>query len=157
MPNRYAEDRAEIENLQARYLFALDWQDADVYAGTFAEDGVLDWARGVVKGRNAIREEMETLKKVMFSSGTAAPSGPPIRLRHYISNLVLKIDGDRASGRAYWHEMKNDGPERSVRIVGYGHYDDELVRVNGEWLFSFRRINNVQLPGRAGAEENPAW
>ncbi|MEO6378117.1 MAG: hypothetical protein ABIO37_08850, partial [Caulobacteraceae bacterium] len=26
---RYAADRAEIENLQARYLFALDWQDAD--------------------------------------------------------------------------------------------------------------------------------
>ena len=153
----YANDRAEIENLQARYMFALDWQDAEAYADTFAEDGVLDWARGVVKGRKAIREEMETLKKVMFAGAGPAASGLPMRLRHYISNLVLKVDGDCASARAYWHEMKNDGPERAIRIIGYGHYDDELVRVNGEWLFQSRRINNVQLPGRAGAETNPAW
>jgi hypothetical protein len=158
MPNNnYAQDRAEIENLQARYLFALDWQDAAAYAGTFAEDGVLDWARGIVKGRQAIRDEMETLKKAMFTNQAPAASGPPVRLRHYISNLVLKVDGDRATGKAYWHEIRNDGPERSIRIIGYGHYDDELVRVNGEWLFAFRRINNVQLPGRAGPDVNPAW
>ena len=33
---QYARDRAEIEDLQARYLFALDWQDADAYAATFS-------------------------------------------------------------------------------------------------------------------------
>ena len=35
----YAEDRAEIEDLQARYMFALDWQDADIYSDTSTEDG----------------------------------------------------------------------------------------------------------------------
>jgi hypothetical protein len=39
----YADDRAEIENLQARYIFALDFRDADTYASTFTEDGVLDY------------------------------------------------------------------------------------------------------------------
>lgn len=157
MTNNYAQDRAEIENLQARYMFALDWQDGEAYAATFAEDGALDWARGIVKGRDAIRSEMATFRATMFGGGVPAVSGPPVRLRHFISNLVLKIDGERASGRAYWFEVKNDGPERSVRIIGYGHYDDELVRVNGEWLFKSRRINNVQLPGRAGPDQNPAW
>ena len=38
----YAEDRAEIEDLMARYLFAMDWGDFDAYAATFTEDGVLD-------------------------------------------------------------------------------------------------------------------
>ena len=28
----YAEDRAEIEDLQGRYMFALDFHDADTYA-----------------------------------------------------------------------------------------------------------------------------
>jgi len=38
----YAEDRAAIEDLQARYLFALDFHDPDLYVSTFTEDGVLD-------------------------------------------------------------------------------------------------------------------
>jgi hypothetical protein len=38
----YAEDRAQIEDLQARYLFALDFFDMDTYVSTFTEDGILD-------------------------------------------------------------------------------------------------------------------
>jgi len=30
----YAEDRAAIEDLQARYLFALDFHDPDLYVST---------------------------------------------------------------------------------------------------------------------------
>src|SRR4051812_26282895 len=60
---RYAADRAEIENLQARYLFALDWQDPDIYASTFAPEGVLDWAGGVVNGREAIRKEVQGMRE----------------------------------------------------------------------------------------------
>lgn len=56
-PTSYAEDRALVENLYARYVFAADWKDADTYASLFTEDGVLDWARGVAEGREAIRSE----------------------------------------------------------------------------------------------------
>ena len=51
----YAEDRAAIEDLQARYLFALDFHDPDLYVSTFTEDGVLDYGSGEVKGRQAIK------------------------------------------------------------------------------------------------------
>ena len=47
----YAEDRAAIEDLQARYLFALDFHDPDLYVSTFTQDGVLDYGSGDVKGR----------------------------------------------------------------------------------------------------------
>ena len=47
----YAADRAEIEDLMARYLLAMDYHDADAYAGCFTEDGELDWAMGVARGR----------------------------------------------------------------------------------------------------------
>ncbi|MEP7315031.1 MAG: nuclear transport factor 2 family protein, partial [Pseudomonadota bacterium] len=40
----YAQDRSEIEDLQSRYLFALDWQKPELYASTFTPDGVLIWA-----------------------------------------------------------------------------------------------------------------
>jgi hypothetical protein len=35
----YAEDRAAIDDLQARYLFAMDFHDPDLYVTTFTEDG----------------------------------------------------------------------------------------------------------------------
>ena len=52
----YAEDRAEIEDLHARYLFARDFHDPDLYISTFTEDGVLDYGSGEVKGRQAIKK-----------------------------------------------------------------------------------------------------
>jgi len=55
----YAEDRAAIEDLQARYLFALDFHDPDLYVSTFTEDGVLDYGSGDVKGRQAIKDVMQ--------------------------------------------------------------------------------------------------
>ncbi|HUJ30210.1 MAG TPA: nuclear transport factor 2 family protein, partial [Candidatus Acidoferrum sp.] len=39
----YADDRAAIEDLQARYMFALDFHDPETYAQTFTPDGVLDY------------------------------------------------------------------------------------------------------------------
>jgi hypothetical protein len=50
----YGEDRAQIEDLQARYLFARDFHDPQLYASTFTPDGVLDYGEGDVKGREAI-------------------------------------------------------------------------------------------------------
>ena len=52
----YAEDRAAIEDLQARYLFALDFHDPDLYVSTFTPDGILDVGSGEIKGRQAIKE-----------------------------------------------------------------------------------------------------
>ncbi|HTA47020.1 MAG TPA: nuclear transport factor 2 family protein [Bryobacteraceae bacterium] len=52
----YGEDRAAIEDLQARYLFALDFHDPDLYVSTLTPDGVLDYGSGEVKGIEAIKE-----------------------------------------------------------------------------------------------------
>ncbi len=72
----YAEDRAEIQNLQARYLFALDWGDADTYASTFAPNGELDYAGGVEKGRKAIHELDSKVSRDDDESGRAFKTAP---------------------------------------------------------------------------------
>ncbi len=46
----YGNDRAQIEDLMARYLFAIDYFDWDAYVATFAPDGELDFASGTSKG-----------------------------------------------------------------------------------------------------------
>jgi hypothetical protein len=63
----YAEDRAAIEDLQARYLFAMDFGDPDLYVTTFTEDGILDVGSGEIKGRKAIRD---VIAKMRYSTGT---------------------------------------------------------------------------------------
>lgn len=151
----YADDRAEIEDLQARYLFALDWADADSYAETFTEDGVLNWARGVTTGREAIREEMRELKAYLSPVYGDDGSGKPVVLRHFITNITIKVDGDTATGRAFWFEVSNNGAGHTPHTAGFGHYEDELCRVDGRWLFSSRIIYNEQLDGRRAGPNNP--
>src|SRR5690606_38563996 len=51
----YAIDRAEIEDLMARYLFAMDYNDFESYAETFTEDGELEFASGSAVGRDNIK------------------------------------------------------------------------------------------------------
>ncbi len=153
----YGEDRAQIENLQARYLFALDSFDLDTYVSTFTEDGVLDIIDYQAKGRDEIRKKMEEARPV-FKPSPENDEGPyPATGRHNITNIVLKIDGDKAVGRAYWFHYGNNNPERKAQIDSYGHYEDELVKVDGQWLFSKRVIYNESVAEWIGPSENPCW
>lgn len=153
----YARDRSEIEDLQARYLFALDWQEPETYASTFTEDGVLVWAGGTVTGRPAIIKEMHEAREVDARAAAGMAPVRPARRRHFISNVVLRVDGDRATGRAFWFEFNNDMRDRRPYLGAYGHYEDELRRVDGQWLFSRRQIFNEQRDSMAATNSNPAW
>jgi hypothetical protein len=149
----YADDRSAIEDLQARYLFALDFHDPDLYVSTFTEDGVLDYGTGDVTGRAAIKEVIAGMPNPAPTDGLRPAVG-----RHNISNIVLEIDGDRATGRSYWFHYSNDNPKRSGVFDGFGHYEDELVKVNGQWLFSKRKIYNENRDEWAyKGGRNPAW
>jgi uncharacterized protein (TIGR02246 family) len=152
----YGEDRAQIENLQARYMFALDFRDADAYASTFTEDGVLDYGP-VVKGRDAIRKMIQGMAKNDADRATKDTSGlRPAAGRHNISNIVIKIDGDKATGRAYWFHYSNNNPARTAQLDSFGNYEDEMVKVNGQWLFSKRKIYNELVADWVYKGPNPA-
>ena len=142
----YAEDRAQIEDLQARYLFALDFRDAEAYAATFTENGVLDYGAGKIQGRKAIAEMVAGMRTAAERQRAEDRTGlRPAAGRHNISNIVIEIEGDRATGTAYWFHMGNANPERAAQLNSFGHYEDELVKVNGQWLFSLRKIYNEQI------------
>jgi hypothetical protein len=149
----YAEDRASIEDLQARYLFALDFHDPDLYVSTFTEAGVLDYGSGDVKGRQAIKDVIARMPSPSPVAGKRAAAA-----RHNISNIVIKVDGNKAVGRSYWFHYSNDNPDRRNVFDGFGHYEDELVKVNGQWLFTKRKIFNEGRDEWAyKGGKNPAW
>jgi hypothetical protein len=157
LADSYAKDRAAIVNLQGRYLFALDFRDAEAYASTFSEDGVIHWARGEIKGRKAIYEFMSS---GLYDPTRNAEEGKwPAASRHFITNQVIKVEGNRAKALTYWFQATNNTADRRTMVLGlFGHYEDELVKIDGEWFFKKRVIYNEGLEDRHKAgQKNPAW
>lgn len=150
----YARDRAEIEDLMARYLFALDYNDLDSWIETFTDDAEFEFARGRVSGKAAILEAVRGFKK-RIGEHYRDEDGNPAILRHVLAHTAIRVEGDRAWTRAQWFEMANDGPGKSLKMGTFGIYEDELRRVDGRWLFSERRILNEFLPGRESGPANP--
>lgn len=153
----YAEDRAQIEDLQARYMFALDNQDVEAYLSTFTKDGVLDIGDGPMKGHDAIRKIIGGTPNPKPEAGGEAPKLRRATGRHNITNIVVKINGNKATGRAYWFHYGNDNPQRTPTLNSYGHYEDEMIKIDGKWLFTKRLILNEQVDKWASKPGNPAW
>lgn len=153
----YAQDRAEIDDLLSRYLFALDWQDPELYASLFTEDGVLVWLGGTVNGRQAIVAEMRKARAADAETVAHTPALRPFKRRHFASNFVLRIEGNRATMRTYWFEFNNDNAERRPYLGSYGHLEDDLRRVNGHWLIARHQVFNEQRPEMAAPATSPAW
>jgi uncharacterized protein (TIGR02246 family) len=153
-PRDYAEDRAEIEDLMARYLFAIDYNDWDAYVGTFAPDGVLEFASGTSVGRPAIRAMV-----TKFAEGIGrfyhTEDGKPAKLRHVVLQSVIRVEGGRAWGRTLWLEMANHGPGDTMKMGTYGIYEDEFRKVDGQWLIAKRNVLNEFIKSRSSGPGNP--
>jgi uncharacterized protein (TIGR02246 family) len=119
-------DAQAIEQLLAGdYPHALDSRDFDAYAGLFTEDGELTLQGNTAKGRAAIKT---------FVAGLP----PEPRVMHPISNLSYEIDGDRATGGAYWQDIGLVNGAPGVLVAG--RYEDTLRKVDGEWRIATRNI-----------------
>jgi hypothetical protein len=115
---------------------------------------VLDYAMGVQQGREHIRAEAKRFKE---NVGTifVTHEGRPAKLRHVIGQMAIRIEGDRAWNTGFWFEMADNGAEGALKMGSFGHYEDELARIDGQWLFTRRKIYNEFLEGRHSGEENP--
>jgi uncharacterized protein (TIGR02246 family) len=139
----YANDRAEIENLCARYFIALDDHDGDAYAATFTPDGVLVFAGGAKHGRQEIHDAaaMSNGRPMKVPPGTTYRP----RTQHNITNEVIVVNGNAATQVAYWIAFTNATPQKDTQVEAMGHYFDQLVKVDGHWYFKQRQIINESL------------
>jgi ketosteroid isomerase-like protein len=144
----YADDRAEIENLSNKYMVAVDAGDIETVMSTWAEDGVLDWIGGVENGKAAIRKAMSNFGGARAVTIPETATSRP-RTRHQIINHVIDVTGDTAKTTAYWFALTNNTPQKDVQLLYFGHYEDELAKVNGRWLFKKRKVFNESQHNRA--------
>ena len=101
----------------------------------------------------AIREFMATgtydLRKLNFQPAQT-PDGKEWQpaVRHLVTNQVIEFNGDTARVISYWMNYSNAADRRKIEWLSYGSWDDELVKVNGEWLFKRHKIYNENNPNR---------
>ena len=94
----------------------MDFHDPDLYVTTFTEDGILDVGSGEIKGRKAIHD---TVAKMPNPGAGPVPEGLwPAVGRHNILNIVLEIDENTATGRAYWFHTPTTIPSAAPCSMG---------------------------------------
>lgn len=142
-----AQERSDIENLAARYIFALDWRDPEGYASCFAPDGVLNYGGGQAKGRKEIAAMVQAIREREMAKLAPGETGQGSgHLQHFVTSMYIDVaeDGNSAIAHAYWNSI-NGVP---AQVKSYGHYVDELVKVDGQWLYRSRRTYNEGAKGR---------
>ena len=67
---------------------------------------------------------------------------------HFLSNVMIELDGDRATSRCYFNapmgRVEGDG---QLVITNCGWYDDELVRTDAGWRISRRVCEQTIMIG----------
>ena len=118
-------DIESIKQLKARYCaFCDEGYNPDGIAALMTDDCVWDGGIfGRYEGKAAIHE---------FFSGAASLIS---FANHYVSNPVIDVDGDTATGRwDLWQPMVAEPAHEAQWLVA--KYRDRYVRVDGQWLFS---------------------
>jgi uncharacterized protein (TIGR02246 family) len=123
------EDYVAIQQLYARYAWGIDTGDLDAYVSTWTEDGEYIGFKGGVPHPKG-HDELRALAAASFAN--TAESG-----YHLTSNLVIEASEGGARGRCYLLRViaHDDG---SGTIRNALHYEDELVKRDGKWLFRRR-------------------
>jgi hypothetical protein len=125
-----ADDRLDILDVLARYNWALDTDDAEAFADTFAADG-----RAVMPGRTY--QGRAELVEMINGLRARREAGGERNVFHVPVNIVIESVGE---GRARLVTALL-GPrvgEGGVAVIKHGWYDDELVKTERGWRFDRR-------------------
>ena len=129
-----ARDRIEINQLTARYAFALDTRAADGidFADLFAPDGEFSGIRGSARGRDQLA--------ALARSGIMTAEKPVVGVSHFAMNHVIQPAAGGASGKEYVvmvNIAEGGKPGGDFSEIG-GHYEDEYVKTGAGWRFKRR-------------------
>jgi len=132
------EDRIAVEDVMARYVWAVDSFDADGYVAVFTEDAVIDSNGNISKGHEEIRKVVTNLiKRRDDNKAKGLPAG---NLYHVISNVRITFPkANEALYQSYWQTVRRDN-DGKMTAAAMGRSEDHLVKRNGKWLIQLRKL-----------------
>lgn len=132
------EDRVAVEDVMARYVWAVDSFDADGYVAVFAPDAVIDSNGTISRGHEEIRRIVTGL--AARRDANQAKGVPAGNLYHVVSNVRITFPQPaEALHRSYWQTVRRDTDGRMI-AAAMGRSEDKLVKRNGTWLIQSRTL-----------------
>ena len=115
--------------LAQRYAQASDRRDADALLGLFASDGVIEMPGTQLEGH----EQLATVPGIL--------EGMFIATQHKVHNVLVDVDGDRASGEVYCTASHLRETEQGLEVEDWAiRYQDQYMQHNGQWVYSRREL-----------------
>ena len=132
------EDRIAVEDVMARYVWAVDSLDPEGYVAVFTEDAIIDSNGNISKGRDEIRKIVTSL--IQRRDDNRAKGAPISNLYHVISNVRIAFPKPgEAVHQSYWQTVRRD-KDGKMTAAAMGRSEDRLVKRNGQWLIQRRQL-----------------
>lgn len=128
-----AQDLVDIQQLYAKYNWALDAGDSQAYAATFTPDGVFNTTN---VGKDGLVKFADT-----FHAGLGS------HVRHWNTNLLITPTATGAAGQVYL--ILVDFATKPASIVTSAAYTDEMVKTPQGWRFKKRQTKGDVAPAPA--------
>jgi uncharacterized protein (TIGR02246 family) len=132
------EDRIAVEDVMARYVWAVDSLDPEGYVAVFTEDAVIDSNGSISKGHDDIRRVVTGL--IQRRDDNQAKGLPTSNLYHVTSNVRITFPKPgEALHLSYWQTVRRD-KDGKMAAAAMGRSEDRLVKRNGKWLIQSRKL-----------------
>ncbi len=138
------EDRAVIQDLFTRYCCALDNGEIETVGGCFTMEAILRSPVIDISGHDEIRA---------FASRFAAQRAAGMQFRHMVSNIAVRINGNRAAATAYLlvlisHVARHQAKAKPVSLLIWNAILAWVLAA----FFIVGSVINVLAPGSTAAE-----
>jgi uncharacterized protein (TIGR02246 family) len=132
------EDRIAVEDVMARYVWAVDSFDADGYVAVFTDDATIDSNGSISKGHDEIRKIVTNL--IRRRDDNKSKGLPAANLYHMVSNVRITFPKPgEALHQSYWQTVRRD-KDGTMTAAAMGRSEDHLVKRNGKWLIQSRKL-----------------
>ena len=132
------EDRMAVEDVMARYVWAVDSLDPEGYVAVFTEDAIIDSNGNISKGREEIRKIVTSL--IQRHDDNKTKGLPTSNLYHVISNVRITFPKPgEALHQSYWQTVHRD-KDGKMTAAAMGRSEDRLIKRNGKWLIKERKL-----------------
>ena len=132
------EDRIAVEDVMARYVWAVDSLDAEGYVAVFTDDATIDSNGSISKGHEEIRRIVTSL--IQRRDDNKAKGLPTANLYHVISNVRITFPRPgEAVHQSYWQTVRRDKDDK-ITAAAMGRSEDRLIKRDGKWLIQWRKL-----------------